>query len=196
MARPREFDTDTALRAITLLFWEHGYEATSMHGIERSTGLRKQSLYRAFGDKRAMYLAALAAYERVEMKQAAELLAGPGDAASRFARLFHHIIEDAVEADDRRGCFLCNACVDQAALDTQSGKLISEMTARIEDSFEATLADAGYGDGGDARVCRKTARAILAGYFGLRVLVRTGADRDMLEDAAGTMLSSLCTATA
>ena len=116
MARPREFDTDTALRAITLLFWEHGYEATSMHDIERSTGLRKQSLYRAFGDKRAMYLAALAAYEREEMKQAAELLAGPGDAASRFARLFRHIIEGAVEADDRRGCFLCNACVDQAAL--------------------------------------------------------------------------------
>jgi TetR/AcrR family transcriptional regulator, transcriptional repressor for nem operon len=194
MARPREFDTDTALRAMTALFWEHGFEGTSMHDIERGTGLRKQSLYRAFGDKRAMYLAALASYEREEMKQAAQLLAGPGDAAARFARLFRHIIEDAVEADDRRGCFLCNACIDQAALDTPSGRLIAEMTARIEETFDTTLANAGFG-GGDAAMRRKTARAILAGYFGLRVLVRTGADRDKLEDTAETLLSSLCTET-
>lgn len=189
MARPREFDTDAALRAMTALFWEHGYEGTSMHDIERGTGLRKQSLYRAFGDKRGMYLAALAAYEREEMVAGAKLLDGPGDAATRFGRLFRHIIDDAVDGGDRRGCFLCNASIDQAPLDAQTGKLVADMMARLERTFGAAFA----ADGPtipDAH--RKTVRALMTGYLGLRVLVKAGAARDVLEDAADRLLSALC----
>lgn len=191
MARPREFDTDAALRAMMLLFWEYGYEGTSMHDIERGTGLRKQSLYRAFGDKRGMYLASLAAYEREEIAKGARLLDGAGDAAARFGRLFGHIIDDAVERGDRRGCFLCNACVDQAPLDAPSGKLVADIMARIEDTFDTALARAGFA-GGDAPSRRRTARALMTGYFGLRVLVKSGAGRDMMEEAADRLLSILC----
>lgn len=187
MARPREFDTDTALRAMTALFWEHGYEGTSMHDIERGTGLRKQSLYRAFGDKRAMYLASLAAYEREEMVAGAKLLDAPGDAATRFGRLFRHLIDEAVDGGDRRGCFLCNASIDQAPLNPQTGELVADMMARLERTFEKTLAA-----GGTAVPDRKTVRALMAGYLGLRVLVKAGAARDMLEDAAERTLSALC----
>lgn len=191
MPRPREFDTDAALRAMTLLFWEHGYEGTSMHDIERGTGLRKQSLYRAFGDKRAMYLAALAAYERREIAEGAKLLDGPGDAAARFGRLFRHIIADAVDGGDRRGCFLCNACIDQAPLDAETGKLVADMMARVEQTFDNALSDGAFA-ADDPAVRRKTVRALMTGYFGLRVLVKAGAGREMLEDAAGRMLSALC----
>jgi len=193
MARPREFDTDAALRAMTALFWEQGFEGTSMHDIERGTGLRKQSLYRAFGDKRGMYLASLAAYERAEMVEAAKLLDGPGNAHARFARLFGHLIDAAVEGGDRRGCFLCNASIDQAALDTQTGELVADMMARLERTF-ADAFSAGTPALPDAH--RKTVRALMAGYLGLRVLVKAGAARDVLEDAAKTLLSALCPAAA
>lgn len=191
MARPREFDTDTALRAMTALFWEHGYEGTSMHDIERGTGLRKQSLYRAFGDKRAMYLASLAAYERAEMVAGAKLLDGPGDAAARFGRLFRHIIDDAVDGGDRRGCFLCNASIDQAPLDAKTGELVADMMMRLEQTFAAAYA-AGDPLNQDPDLQRRTVRALMAGYLGLRVLVKAGAARDMLEDAAERTLSALC----
>jgi TetR/AcrR family transcriptional regulator, transcriptional repressor for nem operon len=193
MARPREFDTDAALRAMTALFWEQGFEGTSMHDIERGTDLRKQSLYRAFGDKRGMYLASLAAYERAEMVEAAKLLDGPGNAHARFTRLFGHLIDAAVEGGDRRGCFLCNASIDQAALDTQTGELVADMMARLERTF-ADAFSAGTPALPDAH--RKTVRALMAGYLGLRVLVKAGAARDVLEDAAKTLLSALCPAAA
>lgn len=193
MARPREFDTDKALRQMTQLFWEHGYDGTSMHDIERATGLRKQSLYRAFGDKRGMYLATLAAYERAEMADGAKLLDGPGDAHARFARLFRHVIDAAVDGGDRRGCFLCNASIDQAPLNTQTGALVAEMMLRLERTFADAVAA-----GGPAPAIpdtqRKTVRALMAGYLGLRVLVRAGAGRDVLEDAAERTLSALCRA--
>lgn len=191
MARPREFDTDNALRVLTALFREHGYDGTSMHDIERATGLRKQSLYRAFGDKRAMYLAALAAYERGEMAAGADLLNRPGDAATRFRRLFQHLIGEAVAGGDRGGCFLCNAAIDQAPLDPKTGELVADMMARLERTFDQTLS-AGSPAPGDPDARRKTVRALMAGYLGLRVLVKAGAGRDMLEDAAERTLAALC----
>jgi TetR/AcrR family transcriptional repressor of nem operon len=190
MARPREFDTEKALREMTLLFWEYGYGGTSMHDIERATGLRKQSLYRAFGDKRAMYLAALAAYERVEIAESARLLDIPGDAVTRFERLFRHIIERATVEGDRRGCFLCNACIDQAPLDAATGKLVADMMGRIEQTFATSLAVANLAQTGPNSI-RKAARGLMAGYFGLRVLVKAGTARDLLEDASERTLSVL-----
>ena len=59
----KQFNKDEALDKAMQAFWMHGYEATSMQDIEVATGLRKQSLYRLFGDKHAMYLAALWSYE-------------------------------------------------------------------------------------------------------------------------------------
>ncbi|MFT5487255.1 MAG: TetR/AcrR family transcriptional repressor of nem operon [Paracoccaceae bacterium] len=190
MARPREFDTDKALRDMTALFWEFGYTATSMHDLERATGVGKQSLYRAFGDKRGMYLAALAAYERGEISASAQLLDMPGSAAARFGRLFGHIIDSAIADGDRRGCFLCNASTDQAPLDPATGKLIAEMIARLEDTFTETLMTAAP-DPLPRETARKSARGIMAGYLGLRVLVKAGAARDLLEAAAEQILSIL-----
>ena len=64
IGRPREFDEDEALAKILDVFWAKGFEGTSMSDLETATGLRKGSLYAAFGDKRAMYLKALALYGR------------------------------------------------------------------------------------------------------------------------------------
>ncbi|MDG1858569.1 MAG: TetR/AcrR family transcriptional regulator, partial [Emcibacteraceae bacterium] len=63
VGRPREFDKDKVLKIIMNLFWENGYEATSLSEITSATGLKKGSLYSAFGDKHAMYLSAIDHYE-------------------------------------------------------------------------------------------------------------------------------------
>ena len=62
MARPREFDEGTALEAAMACFWRRGYEATSMRDLVRSMGISGPSLYNAFGDKRALFRAALERY--------------------------------------------------------------------------------------------------------------------------------------
>ncbi|MGB0631031.1 MAG: TetR/AcrR family transcriptional regulator [Alphaproteobacteria bacterium] len=189
MARPREFDTDKALRAMMNLFWERGYEGTSMHMIEQATGLRKQSLYRAFGDKRGMYLAALTAYEHEEMNKTGAILARPGSAAARFGQLFRHVIDRAINDGDRRGCFLCNAGIDQAPLHAATGERVAEMVSQVEEIFAHALSDGGPGNSSPGT--RSIARSLLAGYFGLRVLVTSGANQETLEDAASGFLSMI-----
>ena len=69
MGRPREFDEDEALAKIMDVFWEKGFEGTSMSDLETATGLRKGSLYAAFGDKRAMYRKSVELYGRTAIEE-------------------------------------------------------------------------------------------------------------------------------
>ena len=101
----RSFSDDAALHAIKDVFWRKGYEATSMRDIEAETGLNKQSLYRLFGDKRGMYLRALADYEERELLEVLDKLWLDESPKERFLRLFQHITDDDILRSDRRGCF-------------------------------------------------------------------------------------------
>jgi TetR/AcrR family transcriptional regulator, transcriptional repressor for nem operon len=64
MARPREFDRELALERATAVFWAKGFASTSTEDLLAATGIGRQSLYNAFGDKRALYLEALESYQR------------------------------------------------------------------------------------------------------------------------------------
>lgn len=60
--RPRTFDRDAALEAATRLFWERGYEATSISDLTATLGIGPPSLYAAFGSKEALYAEAVEHY--------------------------------------------------------------------------------------------------------------------------------------
>ena len=54
--RPREFETQAAVDQAMLLFWEHGYEATSLAQLKTAMGgLSTASFYAAFGSKQALF---------------------------------------------------------------------------------------------------------------------------------------------
>lgn len=78
MARPREFDTDTAVRDALLVFWRKGYAATTMQDLEHATGLGRMSLYNAFGGKEDLFQAALERYIDATRKLYAKHLCGGG----------------------------------------------------------------------------------------------------------------------
>ena len=62
--RPREFDTDAAIDSALLVFRERGYHATSIKELSDATGLTAGSLYKAFGSKNGLFLAAFDRYTR------------------------------------------------------------------------------------------------------------------------------------
>lgn len=53
--RPKHFDADAALDVALRLFWQHGFEATSMHDLVATTGAKAPTLYHAFGNKRGSF---------------------------------------------------------------------------------------------------------------------------------------------
>lgn len=189
MGRHREFDAEQAVRAIKDVFWEHGYEGASMARIEAATGLRKQSLYRAFGDKRAMYLAALRNYDQLEVAAAKGMLRAAGGARENIDSLFKAIIDNALASGDRRGCLLCNASVDQAPLNPQSEALVDAMMQSFRRAIErCLLQDNAFGESAN---CHDIACAVLAGYFGLRVMIKAGVGLTQLDAARRRLVGAL-----
>jgi AcrR family transcriptional regulator len=75
--RPISFDKDAALEAAMLLFWERGFEGTSMADLTQAMGLNPSSIYAAFGDKHALFSLAVKRYVDSEARYATEALAEP-----------------------------------------------------------------------------------------------------------------------
>ncbi len=59
MSRPIEFSPEIARTRIAEVFSANGYNGTSLSMLMHASGLGKQSLYNAFGDKKKMYMDAV-----------------------------------------------------------------------------------------------------------------------------------------
>src|SRR6202051_2035496 len=62
MGRPRSFDLDEAADRALHVFWQKGYEGTSLSDLTKAMGINRPSLYAAFGDKEALFRKALDRY--------------------------------------------------------------------------------------------------------------------------------------
>jgi AcrR family transcriptional regulator len=60
--RPRTFDPDTALRTALDLFWERGYEGTSLNDLAQAMGIASASIYACFGSKEDLFRRVMALY--------------------------------------------------------------------------------------------------------------------------------------
>lgn len=161
MARTREFDEIAALRALGGVFWRHGYDGAKYSDLMAASGLGKGSLYAAFGDKPNLYLMALQAYIDEEMQRLGEILLAPDQSpGQRMAAVLDYAI-NARENGDDRGCFLCNAAVDQALHNPVVKGVVDDAFAKAIAAFEAAVGPA------DAGRC-------FLNYLGMRVMAKSG----------------------
>ena len=132
MARPREFDEQQVIENLMTVFWNKGYEATTMQDLVKASGLLKGSLYGAFGDKQALYLAALKHYDRTRIQAGIDMLNGEGSVRQKIARLFDNVIESTKRGLFAGGCLLCNASLEKAVSDKQVKTEIKTTIRRLK----------------------------------------------------------------
>ena len=190
MGRPREFDTDAALAAAMRVFWTKGYDGTSLDDLLTAMKIGRGSLYKAFSDKRTLYRAALALYDRSVVdsvvKQLRDRTASGCDRVSQFL----HSIADAVrQGVDPPGCFLCNASVDQAPTDAAIMAATSASLRRLEAAIGAALSDCIPAVDADRH--RAESSRMVADYIGLRVLARSGHSADQLHQMADDIVGAI-----
>lgn len=185
MGRPRGFDEREALNAITAVFWAKGFEGASTSDLVAATGLKKGSLYAAFGDKQAMYLEALRHYDREWISGLVRCLSGDEPPMTRIERFLQSAIEGAGGRRGAKGCFLCNAAVDQAPADAAAKRVVKASLARLEGALVDAVSAL------PAMPAEKTAQHLLSVYFGLRVLAKGGAAPADLRNAKQSALEML-----
>lgn len=184
MARPREFEIDKAVEKAAAVFWAKGYEDASMPDLLDGMGLTRGSLYKAFKDKKALFLRVLDHYDQTAVDRAVDLLTDPeiADGRARVRALFKGLV-DAVRRGDTRGCLLCTAAAGVEMQDPDIAQAVHAGLARIRDALAEALRASPVHAGQPDAVRHAAANALLTQYIGLRVLARSRLPLGIVENS-------------
>lgn len=136
--RPRTFDTEVVAERAMQLFWQKGYEATSMAELLDAMGIGRSSFYQSFGSKQDVFLLAV---QRYRDQLVARLRRSLDDAASGWGFIEATLVsvgDGTRVANGRRGCLVFNAA---AELNPGDGEIGARVRAAI-DAFTVVFADA------------------------------------------------------
>lgn len=192
MARTKEFDPDAALAAALELFRERGYEATSLADLVAHLGIGRASLYATFGDKHALYLAALDRYVRERDTAVIDALSQPGPALPAVRALVAAFADESATDPRRRGCLVVNAAVERMPRDPAVARRVEASWDVLETALAGALTRArAQGEIPAGRDPRALARMLLVLLQGVRVLGRAHPDPVRLHAATTQALALL-----
>lgn len=191
--RPRGFDADEALAQAMAAFWRHGFAATSLDALTEATGLNRPSLYGAFGDKRALYLQALARYTAEALAAMGKALAGR-PLREGLRRIYDFALKLYYPPDEAaRGCLLVGTAATEAVDDEEIRRSLGEALRAFDGAFEARIsravAEGELPAGSDAAALARIASAVL---HSLALRSRAGDRRADLAATAAAAVELIC----
>ncbi len=190
MARPKEFDRQTALGAAMEVFWARGYEATTMTALRRAMGIGRQSLYDTFGDKKQIFAEALDRYVRRNREDVAAHL--NAEVGLDGIRAFFEGRVRMLSSGARHGCLMINTAVElgphdaKAAAKVESG--LDDMRAGFAAALQSAIDD---GDVPAATNVADLAAFLTSQIAGMVVMAKNGASEDDLRAIAHQALRAL-----
>ena len=130
----KQFSRDKVLGRALELFWSQGYEATGMAQLIDHMGIGRQSLYDTFGDKRALFIAALESYARLQSEPIFTRLEAPGSAIVNVKSVFR-FWQEMVAHNECKGCLLVNMSAEFGAQDDEVLGILHGCREKIENAF-------------------------------------------------------------
>lgn len=189
MAGVKQFDSEVVIDRAMMHFWRIGYGATSIKDLEKATKLRRGSLYNAFGDKEALFIAALKRYDSVIGSKRIEALSNP-DPHRAIESFLSTLVEQLGEPGRPRGCLHTNTSLEIPSAPTAIMRIVVERTSAIEDAIYAVLRSAKRREVLDRTVDeRALARFYLGVAKGITVLHKLYGNSAMLRDVAKVALN-------
>ncbi len=182
VGRPKEFDEQIALEQAMVVFWSHGYEATSVQDLLDAMEISRGSMYDTFGDKHALFSAAIAHYERTVTSGIEKMLAAPGSPLAAIRRCLTKLA-DHPRKGPCRGCMATSAAVEMAQHDPQVCIAVQGIMRRVEKAFHNALARAvEAGELSRRADTRAQARFLTGTVQGLSVMGKASASRATIRD--------------
>lgn len=179
VGRPREFELDDAVRKAMDVFWDRGYHDASLPDLLGGMDLSRGSFYKAFVDKRGVYLRALDVYIEDAIRTVGETLHSEPSPKAAIRKAFSQQVDATSGKDGLRGCFVVLAAVEMLPGDEEVSARISRLFRRLQDLYAAAVIRAqALGEIDPALDERTLARFLVCQIQGMRVLGKAGADRD------------------
>ncbi|MDQ0494701.1 TetR/AcrR family transcriptional regulator [Paenibacillus brasilensis] len=189
MVRPREFDEEQALDAAMQIFWEKGFEATSLSDLTSKMGIQRPSIYAAFGDKKQLFEAALRKYTQSHAARVRTKLQSRSSVKEAFYLFFTGVVAEEYEGDSNRGCFCVNTMVELAPHDEKFEVLTREhqmyLSAVFQEAIERGIRSGELEATLDARALAHTMVSLL---IGITVMMKSRPARSFVDQAVATLL--------
>lgn len=191
MARPIEFSREQALESAIEVFWDKGYEASSMDDLVNAMGIGRQSLYNSFKDKHNLFIEAIALQVDKFGAHLREHFAQEKPIRELFAEWFDEIGRRG-ERDKRRGCMVINSAMELAGRDLQVADTVARHQRIQEEVFYNALCRAKQnGELASDFDCQKVARYLVGCSAGLIVMAKSDPSSPCLDALAQTALQVL-----
>jgi AcrR family transcriptional regulator len=191
VGRPRSFDRADALERALMVFWEHGYDATSIAMLTRSMGIGAPSLYAAFGDKRALFDDALDSYAKTYGAFILQTLQDETGARAAVERLLREAAAVFSDKGHPPGCLVISAATNcsprSAPVQRRLRSFRSQTVRALEQKMRSARLAGELPLDVDAHALALFYSSVLQG---MSAQARDGASRHELLDIASTALSA------
>ena len=181
MGRPRKFDIDEALDRAVLVFWQLGYERTTLTDLCEAMNINRPSLYAAFGTKEQLFHRALDRYANGPHAYEAEMLTLP-TAREVAEGLLRGAVERQTGVDTPHGCLAVLGATTHPDTESPVARALIDARAAGEDAVRERFTRAKQ----DGDLPAEVDPAELAAYirtviYGMTVKAAGGATREELE---------------
>jgi AcrR family transcriptional regulator len=181
--RPRTFDPDTALRQALDLFWERGYEGTSLSDLAQAMGIASASIYACFGSKADLFRQVMQLYGAIYGAPPRDALDEHPDTRTAVHAMLRATADQVTLPDAPHYCMLVLAAPTGALGNEPVREFLADIRrgqfTAIRDRLARGVADGDLPEphaGIDA-----VARYYTTVVHGLSIQARDGADRTDLE---------------
>lgn len=188
--RPKVFDREVALDKAMTLFWQHGYEATSLADLVEATGAKAPTLYAEFVNKEGLFRAVLDRYiERFTARHEALLFCKEKSVEQALRDYFIAIATCFTSKETPGGCFMINTSTALAASSSEIAQTIKTRHTQREQSLHTFLSERQNSGEipADKPICQ-LAEFLSCILQGMSVSARDGASLDKLLQITDTTL--------
>lgn len=188
--RSKDFNEDEILIKAINIFWEKGYNATSMHDLIDGLGIGRSSIYHAFGDKHNLFVRALELYQLQGTAKIKDILDNASTLKSALETLMDGVINEILLNACPKGCFKVNTEVEVAAQDEVVNKIVYNDDLIVEDAlYKAFKKGQENGEITGSKDPLALARFFCNTISGMRVYAKFRTERQFFEDISKTALS-------
>jgi AcrR family transcriptional regulator len=137
--RPRTFDEEKVLDAAMHVFWENGYEATSMANLTDCMGMSAPSLYSAFGSKQKLFECVVERYKLLHGSFMTEVFREEKSARKLITRLLREAASHYTDPRFPRGCLVIKAGTNVAPANTEVQSFLREIRNKNINTIEERI---------------------------------------------------------
>lgn len=192
MPRTKNFDQQEVLEKAINLFWEQGYNATSMQQLVDHLGINRASLYDTYGSKKQLFIKAFNIYHSRQLAHIETLLFEFSEVKVAIRQYFESITKQILNDQVAKGCFVVNTTTELLPADEDFKDLIAEykqeFVTLLDKRLKKGISDQQLAKDIDSN---SLALAIYSYQNGIKVIAKTHPTESDLQDMVDVFLEIL-----